>query len=229
MVRGARAVLPRAAQGRRRRRSTRSRPPARSPARGLAAPASPVQRRRSAPTGASPSVSADLGRFKAIKNEAGGTVNDVVLAAVSGALGRYLRSRGHSTQDLELRAMVPISVRADGRARRPRQPRLVVHGAAPGLVRGPARAPAPGQRRDGRPEGVQAGGRRHDDDRALRLRPADDRRPGRTPAAGSAVLQPRRHQRPRPPVPALPDGPQARADLPDGAARAQGRRSASGS
>ena len=32
--------------------------------------------------------------MKAIKNELGGTVNDVVLAVVSGALGRYLRSRG---------------------------------------------------------------------------------------------------------------------------------------
>jgi WS/DGAT/MGAT family acyltransferase len=51
--------------------------------------------------------------MKSIKNVAGGTVNDVVVAAVSGALGRYLRGRGHSTEGLELRAMVPISVRAD--------------------------------------------------------------------------------------------------------------------
>jgi diacylglycerol O-acyltransferase len=56
-------------------------------------------------------VEADLGLFKRIKDELGGTVNDVVLAAVSGALGRYLRARGHSTADLELRAMVPVSVR----------------------------------------------------------------------------------------------------------------------
>ncbi len=57
-------------------------------------------------------VEADLGELKGIKNAGGGTVNDVVLAAVSGALGRYLRARGHSTHELELRAMVPISVRA---------------------------------------------------------------------------------------------------------------------
>jgi len=57
-------------------------------------------------------VRADLGEFKRVKNEHGGTVNDVVLAAVAGALGRYLRARGHSTRELELRAMVPISVRA---------------------------------------------------------------------------------------------------------------------
>lgn len=51
--------------------------------------------------------------LKRVKNAAGGTVNDVVLAAVSGALARYLRQHGYSTQDLELRAMVPISVRGD--------------------------------------------------------------------------------------------------------------------
>jgi WS/DGAT/MGAT family acyltransferase len=54
---------------------------------------------------------ADLAELKRIKNASGGTVNDVILAAVTGALGRYLRARGHATHDLELRAMVPISVR----------------------------------------------------------------------------------------------------------------------
>ena len=58
-------------------------------------------------------VNADLGELKRIKNELGGTVNDVVLAVVTGALGRYLRARGIETRDLELRAMVPVSVRAD--------------------------------------------------------------------------------------------------------------------
>jgi diacylglycerol O-acyltransferase len=58
-------------------------------------------------------VRGDLGQLKQIKNEVGGTVNDVVLAAVTGALGRYLRARGHSTAGLELRAMIPISVRAE--------------------------------------------------------------------------------------------------------------------
>jgi diacylglycerol O-acyltransferase / wax synthase len=58
-------------------------------------------------------VRGDLGQLKQIKNAVGGTVNDVVLAAVTGALGRYLRARGHSTAGLELRAMIPISVRAE--------------------------------------------------------------------------------------------------------------------
>ena len=57
-------------------------------------------------------VDADLDEFKRIKNELGGTVNDVVLAVVTGALGRYMRARGFDTTDLELRAMVPVSVRA---------------------------------------------------------------------------------------------------------------------
>ena len=58
-------------------------------------------------------VTADLGEFKRIKNAHGGTVNDVVLTVVTGALGRHLRSRGASTSSLELKAMVPISVRAE--------------------------------------------------------------------------------------------------------------------
>ena len=56
-------------------------------------------------------VRASLADMKHVKNELGGTVNDVILAAVAGALGRYLRARGHSTAGLELRAMVPVSVR----------------------------------------------------------------------------------------------------------------------
>jgi WS/DGAT/MGAT family acyltransferase len=58
-------------------------------------------------------VRGDLKEFKAVKNALGGTVNDVVLAAVAGALGRYLRLHGDATDDLVLRAMVPVSVRAD--------------------------------------------------------------------------------------------------------------------
>jgi diacylglycerol O-acyltransferase len=57
-------------------------------------------------------VRTDLDDLKRVKNVVGGTVNDVVIAAVSGGLGRYLRGRGHSTAGLEMRAMVPISVRA---------------------------------------------------------------------------------------------------------------------
>jgi diacylglycerol O-acyltransferase / wax synthase len=54
---------------------------------------------------------ANLDEFKAIKDSLGGTLNDVVLSAVSLALGRYLRNHGTDTDGLELKAMVPVSVR----------------------------------------------------------------------------------------------------------------------
>jgi len=58
-------------------------------------------------------VRADLADFKRVKNAHGGTVNDVVLSVVAGALGNYLRARGHDTDELKMRAMVPVSVRAE--------------------------------------------------------------------------------------------------------------------
>jgi WS/DGAT/MGAT family acyltransferase len=58
-------------------------------------------------------VRGDLAQFKAIKNALGGTVNDVVLAAVAGGLGSYLRHHGELTDGVQLRALVPVSVRAD--------------------------------------------------------------------------------------------------------------------
>jgi WS/DGAT/MGAT family acyltransferase len=58
-------------------------------------------------------VQGDLPQFKAIKNALGGTVNDVVLAVVAGALGRHLRRHGELESDTVLRAMVPVSVRPD--------------------------------------------------------------------------------------------------------------------
>jgi WS/DGAT/MGAT family acyltransferase len=54
-----------------------------------------------------------LSDLKTIKNELGGTVNDVFLAVVSGALARTLRRRGVRTEGLELRGIVPVSIRAD--------------------------------------------------------------------------------------------------------------------
>jgi len=58
-------------------------------------------------------VAAQLADFKLVKNRLGGTVNDVVLAVVAGALGSYMRLHGHETEGMELKAMVPVSVRAD--------------------------------------------------------------------------------------------------------------------
>ncbi len=56
-------------------------------------------------------LDADLGTFKEVKDSLGGTLNDVVLTSVALALGRYLRNRGHNTDGLVLKAMVPVSVR----------------------------------------------------------------------------------------------------------------------
>jgi diacylglycerol O-acyltransferase / wax synthase len=58
-------------------------------------------------------VDADLAQFKAIKDTLGGTLNDVVLTAVSLALGHHMRAQGFDTEGLVLKAMVPVSVRAD--------------------------------------------------------------------------------------------------------------------
>jgi diacylglycerol O-acyltransferase / wax synthase len=57
-------------------------------------------------------VRADLAHFRHIKSVLGGTVNDVVLAVVSGALRGWLQSRGVRTDGIELRAQVPVSIRA---------------------------------------------------------------------------------------------------------------------
>ncbi|HEX6227946.1 MAG TPA: wax ester/triacylglycerol synthase family O-acyltransferase [Solirubrobacterales bacterium] len=54
-----------------------------------------------------------LATFKQIKNALGGTVNDVVLAVVTGALRKWLHGRGVRTEGLELRALVPVSIRAE--------------------------------------------------------------------------------------------------------------------
>ena len=58
-------------------------------------------------------VEAELATFKGIKDALGGTINDVVLTVVTGALRAHLIRRGRDPEGIELKAMVPISVRAD--------------------------------------------------------------------------------------------------------------------
>lgn len=57
-------------------------------------------------------TTAPLDRAKAIGKRAGGSVNDVVLAAVGGALRRWMIGRGVRPTDLDV--MVPVSLRDDG-------------------------------------------------------------------------------------------------------------------
>ncbi len=58
-------------------------------------------------------ASVELDRVKAVKNAAGTTVNDVVLAVVAGAVRTWL-SDHHSLPDRPLAAMVPLSIRGQG-------------------------------------------------------------------------------------------------------------------
>ena len=55
---------------------------------------------------------APLQRFKDIKDALGGTVNDVVLTAIGGAMHRLLRERSEPTRGRTLRVLVPVSVQA---------------------------------------------------------------------------------------------------------------------
>jgi len=82
---------------------------------GVIAPPSPFNR-RPGPNRRWSMVEAPVQTFKDIKNSLGGTVNDVVLATVAGGLHRLFRYRREPSRDRSLRAMVPVSVRADAEA-----------------------------------------------------------------------------------------------------------------
>jgi WS/DGAT/MGAT family acyltransferase len=56
-----------------------------------------------------------LDDYKRVRKQHGGTVNDVVLTVVAGALRSWLLTRGEAvTPTTTIRAMVPVSVRTDG-------------------------------------------------------------------------------------------------------------------
>jgi WS/DGAT/MGAT family acyltransferase len=55
----------------------------------------------------------ELDEFRQVKNALGGTVNDVMLTVVAGALREWLHSRGVRTEGLELRGLVPVSIRGE--------------------------------------------------------------------------------------------------------------------
>jgi len=58
-------------------------------------------------------VRVPLAEVKEIRAAFGGTVNDVVLAGVAGGLRRLFHHRGDPTEDVQLRVLCPVSVRAD--------------------------------------------------------------------------------------------------------------------
>jgi WS/DGAT/MGAT family acyltransferase len=55
----------------------------------------------------------DLGAVKEVKNALGGTVNDVALATVSGAVRAFLEGRGVDADALDFRALLPVNIRSD--------------------------------------------------------------------------------------------------------------------
>ena len=57
---------------------------------------------------------ASLADIKTVKREFGGTVNDVVLAAISGGFRALLLARGELTEPHEVPSLVPVSLRAAG-------------------------------------------------------------------------------------------------------------------
>ena len=61
-------------------------------------------------------VRTPLADYKTVKAAFGATVNDVVLTAVAGALGRFLDGRGEQVDGLTLRACVPVSIRSKDKA-----------------------------------------------------------------------------------------------------------------
>ena len=58
-------------------------------------------------------VSGELSAVKAVKDAAGCTVNDVVLAAIAGGFRQYLLERGEPVDELVVRSLVPVSIRTD--------------------------------------------------------------------------------------------------------------------
>jgi diacylglycerol O-acyltransferase len=101
----------------------------------------------------------DLNDFKLVKNTFGGTVNDVVLTVVAGGLRTWLRSRGVRTEGLELRALVPVSVRASDERGHLGNRIVVMRGPLPVYVADPiARLKVVRQAMDGLKESKQAVG-----------------------------------------------------------------------
>ena len=58
-------------------------------------------------------LSLDLDEVKRVRRQLGGTINDVVLATVTGGIRAFLRRRGVRADGLFFRAVVPVSVRSD--------------------------------------------------------------------------------------------------------------------
>ncbi|MGH0037053.1 MAG: WS/DGAT/MGAT family O-acyltransferase [Myxococcota bacterium] len=54
----------------------------------------------------------DLPELKALKKSLGGTINDLVLTVVTGAIRRFLERRGEPLDDLDYRVVIPVNMRS---------------------------------------------------------------------------------------------------------------------
>ena len=125
-------------------------------------------------------VRQELADYKRVKAVFGGTVNDVVLTVVSGALARWLHSRGVRTEGLELRALVPVSVRRNDQHHTLGNQLSVMRGPLPVYVQDPvARLGVVRAAMDELKDSKQAiGARRSRPRRCSRRRPSSLRHPG---------------------------------------------------
>jgi diacylglycerol O-acyltransferase len=104
-------------------------------------------------------VRQQLADYKEIKDALGGTVNDVVLTVVSGALAGWLHSRGVRTEGLQMRALVPVSVRTKAQRNSLGNQLTVMRGPLPVYVEDPvARLHFVREAMDGLKESKQAVG-----------------------------------------------------------------------
>ncbi|EHN09979.1 Wax ester synthase/acyl-CoA:diacylglycerol acyltransferase [Patulibacter medicamentivorans] len=77
-------------------------------------------------------TSVAISDLKRVKDTFGGSVNDVVLATVAGAIRHWMHERGLRTDDLELRAAVPVAVEGErSRGAGPGEPRPIALAYAP--------------------------------------------------------------------------------------------------
>ena len=82
-------------------------------------------------------VRQQLADYKTVKDTLGGTVNDVILTVVSGAVATWLNGRGIRTEGLELRALVPVSVRTQDQRGTLGNQLAVMRGPLPVYIRDP--------------------------------------------------------------------------------------------
>jgi diacylglycerol O-acyltransferase len=54
-----------------------------------------------------------FGEVRSVAHAAGGTINDIVLTTLAGALGRFLHHRGEKTQGVVVRVLIPVNVRSE--------------------------------------------------------------------------------------------------------------------